>query len=150
MCAGWKGSGSDPSLLGVCLDATVRYTPSLSTRIGCASCDDVFGPVAWVVANDSDAWTAKHGWPVDPMWAESDWPADVPFVQLYLLKPWGVRVRSAVELSCTWCDCGRRDIAPAHEFRRRAPRLARLRRAAGSHWLRRVRLSLRDARLIAT
>lgn len=81
--------------MGTCLNATVKFTPSISTRIACTACDDPFGAFAWAPSNASDAWAARHGWPDDAAWAESDWPAGVPFVQLYLLKPWGVRVRRA-------------------------------------------------------
>lgn len=70
----------------------MRYVPALSTRVTCANCDDIFDSFAWVVTNASDAWAASHGWPADAMWAESNWRLGVPFVQLYLLKPYSVRV----------------------------------------------------------
>jgi hypothetical protein len=92
VCAGWKRGDSDPELLGTCLNATVSYVPSLSTRIACTACDDIYGAFRWVESNASDAWAAAHGWPADPMWVESNWPAGVPFMQLYLLKPWSERV----------------------------------------------------------
>ena len=96
VCAGWRagevGSGKgDAALLGACVNATARYVPALSTRITCEACDDVYGAFRWVETNASDAWAARLGWPRDAMWAESDWPATAPFVQLYLRKPYSAR-----------------------------------------------------------
>jgi hypothetical protein len=92
VCVGWKSGDKDPALLGSCANATAAYVPSLSTRIACEGCDGTLGPFSWAEANASDAWAAAHGWPADPMWVESNWPQGVPFVQIYLLKPYGARV----------------------------------------------------------
>lgn len=92
VCAGWKRGDSDPALLGRCVNATVLYVPSLSTRVACAQCDDIFGAFEWRETAEADAWAARHGWPADPMWAESNWPTGAPFLQLYLAKPYKTRV----------------------------------------------------------
>ncbi|GBF91523.1 nicastrin [Raphidocelis subcapitata] len=92
VCVGWKRGDSDPALLGTCANATAAYIPALSARVACDGCDGTLGPFSWAETNASDAWSAAHGWPADPMWAESNWPLGVPFVQIYLLKPYGSRV----------------------------------------------------------
>lgn len=33
---------------------------------------------------DAAAWGARYGWPDDPMWVESNWPASTPFLELFL------------------------------------------------------------------
>lgn len=83
VCAGWRASGGDPALLGACVNATVRFTLSASTRVACSDCGDPWA-VRWQVTDAADGWNARHAWPPDPTWAESDWPLGVPAVQLYL------------------------------------------------------------------
>lgn len=83
VCAGWRASGGDASYMGHCVNATVRYVPSYSTKLECESCDDPW-EATWRVSTAADAWNEQHGWPADPMWTESDWPNEVPDLQLYL------------------------------------------------------------------
>jgi hypothetical protein len=81
---GWRASSKkDPSLLGRCVTASVRFVPSFSTAIACSACADPW-QCTWVPSADADAWSAQHAWPRDPAWAESDWPLGVPDLQLYL------------------------------------------------------------------
>ncbi|KAF8060585.1 zinc finger CCCH domain-containing protein 40 [Scenedesmus sp. PABB004] len=81
-CAGWRGGAGDAGL-GACVNASVRYVPSFSTRFACDDCGDLWA-ARWRVDDAADAWAAAAGWPPDPMWAESDWPAGVPELRLYL------------------------------------------------------------------
>lgn len=31
----------------------------------------------------------RHGWPADPVWAESNWPADTPHLEFFLREAGG-------------------------------------------------------------
>lgn len=83
VCAGWRASGGDASYMGRCVTATVRYVPSFSTKLECDACDDPW-QAAWRVSTAADAWNEQHSLPADPIWTESDWPNEIPDLQLYL------------------------------------------------------------------
>jgi nicastrin len=82
VCAGWR-SNSDAKLMGKCVNATVRYVPSYSTRVSCEACSDYY-TAKWQLTDAAEQWSKQYDWPPDPLWAESDWPIGVPDLQLYL------------------------------------------------------------------
>lgn len=91
VCVGWKRSDKDPALMGRCLNASVHYVPAVSTRLTCQNCDDL-NMFKWFVTDTADAWNQQYSWPADPIWAESDWPQGVPFLQLNLNEPYSTDV----------------------------------------------------------
>uniref|UniRef100_A0A383VJT7 Nicastrin n=1 Tax=Tetradesmus obliquus TaxID=3088 RepID=A0A383VJT7_TETOB len=90
VCAGWRSS-SDEELMGRCVNATVRYVPSYSTRVSCESCSDYY-TAKWQLTDVAEQWSQQYSWPDDPLWAESDWPVGVPDLQLYLHEAEAVEV----------------------------------------------------------
>lgn len=82
VCAGWRSS-SNEKYMGKCVNATVQYVPSYSTKLTCENSEDNW-QATWHLTDAADAWNQQHSWPPDPMWAESDWPVGVPDLQLYL------------------------------------------------------------------
>eukprot|EP00878_Enallax_costatus_P016016 GHUV01016792.1.p1 GENE.GHUV01016792.1~~GHUV01016792.1.p1 ORF type:complete len:668 (+),score=142.24 GHUV01016792.1:770-2773(+) len=82
VCAGWRGN-SDGRYMGQCLNSTVVYVPSYSTKLTCQNCEDFYG-ATWALSDAADTWNQQYNWPPDPVWAESDWPIGVPDLQLYL------------------------------------------------------------------
>ena len=90
---------------GLCVNASARYVPSYSLRVGCVDgCGNSTGgsgsgsttpaaPFKWgevAPSGPADDWMRRYGWPEDPMWTESDWPYGVPSVKLYLAAPPGL------------------------------------------------------------
>ena len=48
------------------------------------SCREEAWEFQWGMSNASEGWEAAHGWPPDPEWTESNWPAGgVPEYRLY-------------------------------------------------------------------
>ncbi|KAL4433984.1 hypothetical protein ABPG75_000425 [Micractinium tetrahymenae] len=84
-CAGSR-SIKGPEGQGFCLNATVRYVPSYSTSLLCDACDgaNTNYEFRWKLTDAAAQWERQHGWPADPVWAESNWPNDTPALTLYL------------------------------------------------------------------
>lgn len=93
VCAGSRDvSGFEGT--GVCLNATVRFVPSYSTALECVACNGTatYYDFRWRVTDQAKQWEAQYGWPVDPMWTESNWPSGQPSIVLYLQEAPGVDV----------------------------------------------------------
>ena len=52
-----------------------------------------------VSAGQYVTWQAHYSWPPDPLWAESNWPDNTPWVELYMAEPyrWG---RQRITCAC--------------------------------------------------
>ncbi|KAL4441829.1 hypothetical protein ABPG77_003745 [Micractinium sp. CCAP 211/92] len=85
VCAGSR-SIKGPEGQGMCLNATVRFVPSYSTSLLCDACDgaNTNYEFRWQLTDAAAQWEQQHGWPADPLWAESNWPNDTPALTLYL------------------------------------------------------------------
>lgn len=77
LCAGVTGEAK-----GFCVSAHVLYAPSYSTSLECVNCS--LHHVDWRVTEGASVWEEEHGWPMDPMWVESNWPLGIPSVTLFL------------------------------------------------------------------
>ncbi|KAL6750838.1 Nicastrin-domain-containing protein [Haematococcus lacustris] len=80
-CIGWKGSNTrNAQLMGSCMRTTVRYTPAMPT--GLDFIPQVGSSALFYFTNASDAWQAAGSWPPEPLWTESNWPNEVPFLRV--------------------------------------------------------------------
>lgn len=80
-CIGWKGSNTrNAQLMGSCMRTTVRYTPAMPT--GLDFIPAVGTSALFYFTNASDAWQAAGSWPPEPLWTESNWPNEVPFLRV--------------------------------------------------------------------
>lgn len=93
VCAGSR-SIKGPEGQGMCLNATVRFVPSYSTWLLCDGCDgaNTNYEFRWQLTDGAAQWEQQHGWPADPLWAESNWPNDTPALTLYLKEDGAVEM----------------------------------------------------------
>lgn len=98
-CVGWR-FGSDlkknAATMGRCLNTTISYAPSYSTKFFFGIRGKFFG---WFVAPEqSAAFDALYSWPADPAWTESNWQYGIPKMRMLQLEAHSVQVRVATAL----------------------------------------------------
>lgn len=50
------------------------------------------GGCRWQVTDAAASWEQQLGWPEDPLWAESNWPLNVPLLRLYQREAYSTEV----------------------------------------------------------
>lgn len=78
-CIGWRAGANATkynATMGRCRNTTTNYLPAYTTRLA-------YFNNYWLFTNTSTPWEAKYGWPADPMWTESNWPAGTPSLMVY-------------------------------------------------------------------
>ncbi|GLC56142.1 hypothetical protein PLESTB_001073200 [Pleodorina starrii] len=92
-CIGWRYGTKDPAGMGRCRNTTTNYVPAYSTRL-------VYSLVGsywrWSVNSSAAAWDSTYGWPTDPMWTESNWPAQTPTLTVFQEESRAVQVATLV------------------------------------------------------
>ena len=84
-CAGLGGAGG-----GHCMPVTVAYVAAYPLELECAGCDGGAAAAAWRPTNATAPWRNATALPPGAVWAESNWAAGVPRLDMYRAEGAGV------------------------------------------------------------
>lgn len=86
VCVGWF-AGQNASLnansMGRCKNATARFTPATSTR-AVYSWAGALLYSQLVIQDEVTAFNTQFGWPADPIFTESRWDENTPYIRIFM------------------------------------------------------------------